>query len=70
MTIRTIIHCDKCNSDNVLHEMKRQPVHEEHKTMTEFIEDSKKPSYQHAVYYYTHYLLLCKDCGYKVEYHT
>jgi hypothetical protein len=68
--IKTIIHCDKCNSDNVLHEQKATPVQEKHYTMTEFIENRSKPSMQYAVYHYTHYRLLCKDCGHKTEYYV
>ena len=68
--IKTVIHCDKCNSDNVLHELKATPVQEEHYTMSEFIEQKSKPSMQYAVYHYTHYILLCKDCGHKTEYYV
>ena len=39
--IKEIIHCDKCNSDNVIHEPKRGPVQENHRTMTEVIEQKK-----------------------------
>jgi uncharacterized Zn finger protein len=63
-----IIHCDKCNSDNVLHEPVRQPVQEEHVTMTDIVKGSKDSQWQHAVYTYTYYMLLCKDCGHRVEY--
>jgi hypothetical protein len=68
MTIRTIIHCDKCNSVNVLHEIKPSPIQEEHYTMTEYIQLAKQPAYQPAVYYYTQYIILCKDCGHRMEY--
>jgi uncharacterized Zn finger protein len=68
--IKTIIHCDKCNSDNVLHELKATPVQEEHYTMKEFIEKKSKPSMQYGGYYYTQYILLCKECGHKSEYYV
>jgi hypothetical protein len=68
--IKTIIHCDKCNSDNVLHEQRATPVQEEHYTMAEFIEHRSKPSFQNAVHYYTHYILLCKECGHKAGYYV
>ncbi len=67
---RTIIHCDKCNSENVLHELKRFPVQEEHVTMEQFIESRKKPQMEYAVYNYTYFILLCKDCGHRVEYYV
>jgi hypothetical protein len=53
--IKEIIHCDKCDSDNVLHEPKREPVHENHRTMAEVIEQSKKMQIQHMVYHYQMY---------------
>jgi len=68
--IKTIIHCDKCNSDDVLHHQVPTPVQEEHYTMSEFIENKRKPSMQNAVYYYTHYIIACKSCGYEVKYHV
>ena len=37
--------------------------------MTELVESSKKGTFQHAVYFYTYYMLLCKDCGHRVEYY-
>ena len=51
--IKEIIHCDKCNSDNVIHEPKRGPVQENHRTMTEVIEQ-KKYNMVNAVYNYQH----------------
>ena len=68
--IKEIVHCDKCNSDNVLHEPKRVPVRENHRTMTEVLEQSKKMQTSHSVYYYTYWILLCKDCGHRVEYYV
>jgi DNA-directed RNA polymerase subunit M/transcription elongation factor TFIIS len=68
--IKEIIHCDKCDSDNVLHERKREPVQENHRTMTEVVEQSKKMQMVHAVYHYTYWVLLCKDCGHRLEYYV
>jgi DNA-directed RNA polymerase subunit M/transcription elongation factor TFIIS len=68
--IKEIIHCDKCNSDNVLHERKRGPVQENHRTMTEVIEQTKKYNMVNAVYHYQHWILLCKDCGHRLEYYV
>jgi hypothetical protein len=68
--IKTIIHCDKCDSIDVLHELKRQPVQEEHKTMQEVAERAKHANMVHALYYYSYWILLCKDCGHRVEYYT
>ena len=68
--IKEIIHCDKCNSDNVLHEPKRETTQENHLTMTEVIDQKKKLQLVDLVYYYQHWILLCKDCGHRVEYHV
>jgi len=68
--IKEIIHCDKCNSDNVLHEPKREPVQENHRTMAEVVEQSKTPQITLAVYTYRYWILLCKDCGYRLEYYV
>jgi len=68
--IKEIIHCDKCNSDNVLHEPKRGPVIENHRTMSEVIIQSERPQMVHAVYHYQYWILLCKDCGHLKEYHV
>lgn len=69
MNIKYRIICDECGSDNVLHELKRMPEPEPLiMSMTSFIERQKVPQTTYAVYYYTHYILLCKDCGHKKEY--
>ena len=63
------ILCDQCKSDNVLHELKRFPPQPpEEVSMSDFISKQKTPSMEYAVYTYTHYILLCKECGYKKEY--
>lgn len=64
-----IIHCDSCDSTNVLHEPKRTVRQESHYTMAQFIEKQKQPQMEYDVYLYTYYILLCKDCGHRVEYH-
>ena len=68
--IKEIIHCDKCNSDNVLHEPKREPVIENHRTMSEVIIQSERPQMVHSVYHYQYWILLCKDCGHRLEYYV
>jgi hypothetical protein len=65
-----IIHCDACDSTNVLQEPKRTARNERHFTMTQFIEKHKQPQMQLDVYLYTYYILLCKDCGHRLEYHV
>ena len=67
MTITTIIHCDKCDSTDVIHEVVEKPV-EEHKTMTEIINDSRTLKAIPAVYVYTNYRMVCKSCGHIVTY--
>ena len=65
------ILCDECKSDNVLHEQKRLPPQApEEVSMTDFIFKQKSPRTEYAVYNYTHYILLCKECGYKQEYYV
>lgn len=68
MSYINIIHCDKCDSTNVLHEEVRAKPQEFHLTMTQMVEESKKPNISYDVYYYTRYKMICKDCGCIVEY--
>ena len=68
MSELTIIHCDKCDSTNVLHEQVKTKPQEFHMTMSEMVEKAKKPSMSYDVYYYTRYKMICKDCGHIVEY--
>lgn len=63
-----IIHCDKCDSTNVLYEMVVAKPPEVHKTMQQVVEDSKKAQIHYDVYYCTRYKMICKDCGHIVEY--
>ena len=64
----TIIHCDKCNSSEVLHEIIVPPPEYEHLTMSEIVTRSKTVAWTHDVYYYTQYRMVCKDCGHIVRY--
>ena len=68
MNTRVIIHCDKCNSTDVLHEEMPVVLPEEHKTMTQIANNSKNMSMTHDVYYYTNYRMICKSCGHIVKY--
>lgn len=68
MSYINIIHCDKCDSINVLHEEVVSKPQEIHMTMTQMAEEEKKPKMSYAVYYYTRYKMICKDCGHIVEY--
>lgn len=63
-----IIHCDKCDSPEVLHEQVLGPRQEHHIKMSEFAKQNSGPSMTHAVYYYTTYRLVCKECGHIVTY--
>ena len=67
MNTRLIIHCDKCDSQNVLHEQVIAPPQEVHKTMSE-VAAGAGPKMELAVYYYTQYRMVCKDCGHIVRY--
>jgi hypothetical protein len=68
MNCINIIHCDKCDSTNVLHEQVVLKPQEVHVTMTQMAEEEKKPKMSYDVYYYTRYKMICKDCGHIVEY--
>jgi predicted nucleic-acid-binding Zn-ribbon protein len=69
MSENLIIHCDKCDSTNVLHEQDMVKPQDVHKKMSEVASDSKKMNMIHDVYYYTHYRMVCKECGHIVRYH-
>ncbi len=66
--IITIIHCDKCDSTDVLHEEVRNKPVENHYTMTEFATKQKSMSADYDVYIYTNYRIICKQCGHIVRY--
>lgn len=65
----TIIHCDECDSPEVLHEQIEGPRTETHMKMSEFAKMDSGPQVSYAVYHYTHYRLVCKECGHIVKYH-
>lgn len=67
MSDKIIIHCDKCDSTEVLHEQIVYPKPEQHKTMTQIVEMTKI-NYTHDVYVYTNYRMVCKSCGHIVKY--
>lgn len=69
MSTKIIIHCDKCDSTEVLHEQIPVDIQEEHKTMQQIVDSSKKPEMSYDVYWHTHYRMVCKSCGHIVTYH-
>ena len=64
----TIIHCDKCDSPEVLHEQILGPRQERHIKMSEFAKENSGPGMTYDVYYHTNYRLVCKECGHIVKY--
>jgi hypothetical protein len=68
MNERTIIHCDECDSTEVLHERVVAPPADVHLTMSEVVAKAKVPRTVHAVYHYTEYRMVCKGCGHIVRY--
>lgn len=65
----TIIQCDKCSGKDVERfEKKGKPIEPEVKTMTDFIKGSSNLICTPAIYHYTTWVLLCKDCGHRIEY--
>lgn len=69
MSTKIIIHCDKCDSTEVLHEQIPPVIQEEHKTMQQIVDGSKMLQMSYDVYCYTHYRMVCKSCGHIVTYH-
>lgn len=68
MSYIKIIHCDKCDSTNVLHEKVTVKPQEVHLTMSEMVKENSGPKMTYDVYHYTRYKMICKDCGYILEY--
>jgi len=63
-----IIHCDKCNSPEVIHEPVLAPPTEVHKTMSEVKQHGRYSNTSHSVYYFTTYRMVCKECGHIEKY--
>lgn len=68
MSDKIIIHCDKCDSTEVLHEQIFYPQPDQHLTMTQMAEVSKMGHVSHSVYIHTNYRMVCKSCGHIVKY--
>ena len=68
MIEKLIIHCDKCDSTNVLHEQVMAKPTEVHKTMSDVVNSAREPLFVGEVHYYTRYNMICKDCWHIVEY--
>ena len=68
MNEKTIIHCDKCNSTDILHGIIQPEPVEVHKTMSEMVNKTGQHFGVPAVYYYTQYSMTCKDCGHQARY--
>jgi uncharacterized Zn finger protein len=65
---KIIIHCDKCDSTDVLNEAIKTKPFEVHKTMSEIASTANQPKMSYDVFYYTDYRMVCKDCGHIVRY--
>ena len=70
MNEKIIIHCDACDSTDVLHEQIIIPPPEKHLTMTEMANMAKKEVITYDSYIYSHYRMVCKDCGHIVQYYV
>lgn len=68
MTINLIIHCDKCDSTEVLHEEIEFKPQDEHKTMTQVVERNSSFHSTCDVYCSKNYRMVCKSCGHIVKY--
>lgn len=68
MTDTLIIHCDKCNSPDVLHEEIVSPPQVVHKTMSEVAAPKTNLTFTNCVYHYRQFRLVCKECGHIVRY--
>jgi hypothetical protein len=69
MNEKIIIHCDACDSTSVLHEEITGPPQEVHMTMTERANKSSM-TITYDTYIYSHYRMVCKDCGHIVKYYV
>lgn len=63
------ITCDKCGGHVIEHTDPPKVVTEKI-SMKDYITMKNKPQYDHAVYYYTHYSLICTNCGHIERYHV
>ena len=68
MNEKIVIHCDKCDSTDVMHELVTLPPREVNLTMTEMTKKMSIGSSTHDVYIYRNYRMVCKDCGHIVRY--
>lgn len=68
MYSEVIIHCDRCDSTDVLHEEIVHVAPPQHKTMTEIVAESRAASITHDVYHIPQYRMVCKACGHIVKY--
>jgi len=68
MTENLIIHCDKCDSTNVLHEQETSKPVDVHKKMSDVASGASSFNTCHSVYYYRNFKMICKDCGHIVTY--
>lgn len=61
------IICNKCQSGRVENFVK-DPPKEITVTMEDYVSNAGRTYVTNAVMVYTTYVILCKDCGYRLEY--
>lgn len=62
------IKCDKCGSENIEQFAKAKPKEKKPVNMSDFVKNVSALNVVPAVYVYTTMVLLCRDCGYRLEY--
>jgi hypothetical protein len=62
------LKCDECGGLRVERFTKDPPKEPEPKSMSEFAASDGQPTFSYAVLRYTTWVLLCQDCGYRLEY--
>ena len=60
--------CDKCGGVNIARFPKTPPKEPEPKLMSEVVKLSTTTQTTFDVYIRTHEVLLCHDCGYRIEF--
>lgn len=62
------LKCDKCESTRVIEFSKNPPKEPEPKLMSKYVEENGQPRFMPYVNYIAHNVVLCQDCGYRLEY--
>ena len=67
MTTIYEIECDKC-AGKVIDYVEQPKIHCEKIKASDYFKLKSGPQYNHAVYTYTHHILICTECGHIMRY--